>query len=154
MKQSDREQKLQAIIETEKLLNEIQDVDVLLERLLTEARGIVRADAGSIYVIEGDNLKIKYAQNDTQLRKMSSGDKLPYVAFSFPITENTIAGACVVRGEIINIPDAYQIPENSSFHFNKSTDVTRLPYLFNADPAAQNGKWSSSRCTAGYQRPG
>ncbi|MBQ6780066.1 MAG: HD domain-containing protein [Treponema sp.] len=124
MKTSEREQKLQTIIETEKILNEIQDVDVLLERLLTEARGIVRADAGSIYVVDGENLKIKYAQNDTQLRKLDSGDKLPYVAFSFPITNSTIAGSCVVNGEIINIKDAYHIPEGAPYSFNKSTDVT------------------------------
>ena len=55
---SSREQKLQRIIESEKLINEIKDVDVLLERVLSEAREIVNADAGSIYVIEKDNLKI------------------------------------------------------------------------------------------------
>ena len=40
--------KLQKIIEIEKQLGEIQDVDVLLERILTETRKIVNADAGSI----------------------------------------------------------------------------------------------------------
>ena len=45
-----REEKLQRIIESEKTLNEIKDVDVLLERILTEARDIVHADAGSIYM--------------------------------------------------------------------------------------------------------
>ena len=44
--------KLQKVFETEKLLNEIRDTDVLLERILTEARAIANADAGSIYVIE------------------------------------------------------------------------------------------------------
>ena len=41
MKNITREQKLQQIIESEKMLSEIQDVDVLLERILTEARSIV-----------------------------------------------------------------------------------------------------------------
>lgn len=124
MKYSLREQKLQRIIETEKLINEIQDVDVLLERLLTEARAIVRADAGSIYIVEDKYLKIKYAQNDTQQRDLAPGDKMPYVSFSFPITDKSISGYCANHGEIINIKDAYKIPEGTPYAFNKSTDVT------------------------------
>ena len=52
------ETKLEQIIKIEKQLGEIQDVDVLLEKILTETRKIVNADAGSIYVVEGDKLKI------------------------------------------------------------------------------------------------
>ena len=119
-----KEQKLQTIIEMERMLSEIQDMDVLLERILTEARGIVRADAGSIYVVEDNNLKIKYAQNDTQLRKLTPGTKLPYVAFSFPITEKSVAGYCVLSGKILNIRDCYKLPKDVPYSFNKSTDVT------------------------------
>ncbi|MBP5283208.1 MAG: HD domain-containing protein [Treponema sp.] len=121
---SSREQKLQTIIELEKVVNGIQDMDVLLERLLAEARGIVHADAGSIYVIENGNLRIQYAQNDTQLRKLSLGDKLPYVAFSVPITDKSIAGYAAISGNVINIKDCYNIPEGTSYSFNKSTDIT------------------------------
>jgi hypothetical protein len=52
---SEKEKKLQTIVELENKLNEIQDVDVLLERILTETRKIVNADAGSIYVVTGDD---------------------------------------------------------------------------------------------------
>ena len=79
-----KEQKLQGIIEMESKLNEIQDLDILLERILTEARKIVHADAGSIYVVEGTNLRIKHAQNDTQLKSLPEGSKIPYVSFSYP----------------------------------------------------------------------
>ena len=43
---STREQILSGIIETETYLNKIQDVDVLMESILTEARKVVHADAG------------------------------------------------------------------------------------------------------------
>ena len=56
---NERERKYKHIIEIESSLDEIQDVDVLLERILTETRKIVNADAGSIYVVDGNNLKIK-----------------------------------------------------------------------------------------------
>ena len=88
-----REEKLQKIIETEKILNDIQDIDILLEQLLTEARSIVNADAGSIYIWDDTTklLSIKYSQNDTQQKKLEPGQKLPYSFFSFPSTPNSFA---------------------------------------------------------------
>ncbi|MCK9169159.1 MAG: HD domain-containing protein [Treponema sp.] len=117
-----KEQKLQKIIELEKKLGEIQDVDVLLERILTETREIVHADAGSIYVVEGNNLRIKYSQNDTLLRELTPGEKLPYPSFSFPINETSVAGYVAYAMEPVNIKDAYTIPENLPYKFNKQTD--------------------------------
>ena len=38
-------------------LNRIHDLDILLERVLTRARQFVNADAGSIYIREGDRLR-------------------------------------------------------------------------------------------------
>lgn len=118
-----REEKLQRIIESEKLINEIKDVDVLLERILTEAREIVNADAGSIYVIEKDNLKIRYAQNDTQQKKLDLGQKLPFQSFSFPINEKSMCGYCVLTQEMINEPDVYSISEDKKYSFNKNSDL-------------------------------
>ena len=124
MEKATREEKLQRIIESEKMLGEIQDVDVLLERILTEARSIVHADAGSIYVVDSGNLKIKYAQNDTQLKSLAPGDKLPYTFFSFPINEKSIAGYVAYSGQVLNIDDAYEIPSDKPYKFNQTTDKT------------------------------
>ena len=135
--------KLQKVFETEKLLNEIRDTDVLLERILTEARMIANADAGSIYVIEDKQpsavssttytdeenfyknklLRIKYAQNDSQ--KLSKPDaKSPYVYFTVPITKTSIAGYCACTGNILNISDAYNIDGEKPYKFNCSTDIS------------------------------
>ena len=66
MNSTQKEETLRKIIEIEHMLSDIQDMDVLLERILTEARNIVHADAGSIYIVDDDKIKINYAQNDTQ----------------------------------------------------------------------------------------
>lgn len=115
--------KLQKIIEIERQLGEIQDVDVLLEKILTETRKIVNADAGSIYVNEGNMLKIKYGQNDTQLKELAPGDKLPYTCFSFPINKKQICGYVAETGLPLNIKDCYKIPEDKEYKFNKNTDL-------------------------------
>jgi len=117
------EYKLKRIIELEKTINEIKDVDVLLERVLTEARAIVHADAGSIYVVEKDNLKIRYAQNDTQQKRLDLGQKLPFQSFSFPINEKSMCGYCVLTQEMINEPDVYAISKDKKYSFNKSSDL-------------------------------
>ncbi|MCR5494189.1 MAG: HD domain-containing protein [Treponema sp.] len=121
---TDREIKYRHLIELEQKLDEIQDVDVLLEKILTETRSIVNADAGSIYIIEGNNLKIKHAQNDTQLRSLPLGEKLPYLFFSFPISKNSIAGYVAETKETLIINDAYNVPESCPYKFNKQTDLT------------------------------
>lgn len=119
---SNREEKLKKIIELEKVLNEIQDIDVLLERILTEARAIVHADAGSIYVHENGVLKIRYAQNDTQQRKLAPGQKLPFNYFSFKVDEQSICGYAVLTGKIVNVPDVYNM-SGLPFVFNKQSDM-------------------------------
>lgn len=121
---SEKESKLQNIIELELKLDEIKDVDVLLERILSESRKIVNADAGSIYVKHGEKLKIKYAQNDTQLRELPPGEKLPYLFFSFPINKTSIAGYVASTKEALTIDDAYNIPEETPYKFNRQTDLT------------------------------
>ena len=120
----EKESKLQKIIELELKLDEIKDVDVLLERILSESRKIVNADAGSIYVKAGEKLKIKYAQNDTQLKELPPGEKLPYLFFSFPINKTSIAGYVASTKETLTIEDAYNIPEEKPYKFNRQTDLT------------------------------
>ncbi len=116
--------RLEQIVEIAQSLSEIQDIDILLERILTETRKIVNADAGSIYIVEGNNLRIKYGQNDTQLKLLAPGEKLPYTYFSFPIDESSISGYVAKTGCPLNIEDAYKIPEGKPYHFNMETDIT------------------------------
>lgn len=138
-----QEDRLQQIISIEKQLVEIQDVDVLLERILTETRKIVNADAGSIYVVEGNKIKIKYGQNDTHLKELAPGEKLPYTCFSFPINEKQICGYVALTGEPLNIEDCYNIPEEKPYKFNKNTDLTtnyRTKSMYTLPLKMANGK--------------
>lgn len=119
---SDDEKKLRDIISLDSELNKIQDVDILLERILLEARRVVRADAGSIYIKRDDRLVINYAQNDTKQAELPPGQKLIYSVFTVPIASNTISGYCAYTGEIVNIPDAYSISEDAPYGYNPKFD--------------------------------
>jgi HD-GYP domain-containing protein (c-di-GMP phosphodiesterase class II) len=115
-------QKLNMVMKLGVELTEVKDVDMLLERILREARKLVLADAGSIYIKEGDKLKFSYTQNDTQQKKLPPGKKLIYSTFSIPINNQTIAGYVANTGEYLNIPDAYKLRAGLPYSFNKSYD--------------------------------
>jgi HD-GYP domain-containing protein (c-di-GMP phosphodiesterase class II) len=103
-------------------LSEVKDVDVLLERVLLEARQLTNADAGSIYIKEAGKLRLSYTQNDTQQKKLPPGKKLIYSAFSIPINNQTISGYVANTGEAINIPDAYKLTSGLPYSFSSSYD--------------------------------
>jgi len=117
-----RRANLESIIRLDSELNQIQDLDLLLERILLEARRVVHADAGSIYVKDGDKLAIKYSQNDTLQKALPPGQKLVYSVFTIPINEKTLSGYCALTKEILNVKDVYNIPSDSSFSFNTQYD--------------------------------
>ncbi|AGT44857.1 HD domain-containing phosphohydrolase [Treponema pedis] len=117
-----REEILLKIIETEALLHTIQDVDVLLEQILAQARSVVNADAGSIYIAKNGKLIIHYAQNDTLQKELPAGQKPPYVFFDFPINNSTIAGCAANMKKLINVPDVYNIGKDKPYKFGKGTD--------------------------------
>lgn len=115
-------EKLLNVITLDSELNKVKDVDILLERILTEARKVVQADAGSIYIRKGDKLAISYAQNETQQARLPKGEKLIYKFFEVPINTKSISGYVAATGELLNIRDVYELPEDSPFGYNSKYD--------------------------------
>jgi len=121
---------LKKIIDIDSELVQIQDLDLLLERILLEARNVLHADAGSIYVKETvlengekiDKLAVKYSQNDTSQKLLPPGEKLIYSVFSFPISDKTISGYCALTQQLVNIPDAYNLPPGVPYSHGKQFD--------------------------------
>ncbi len=103
-------------------LNSLQDYDLLLEKILLHARTFVNADAGSIYVKEGDELKFSYAQNQALQDNLPAGRKLIYTIFKIPINQHSISGYVAETGKILNIPDVYELPKEAPYGFNKEYD--------------------------------
>ena len=119
-----------SIIEIDSELNKIQDLDLLLERILFEARKVVHADAGSIYVKQSteengavvEKLSIKYAQNNTLQKLLPPGQKIIYSIFSVLINEKSISGYAAYTGKTVNVPDMYNIPSDAPYSFNSTFD--------------------------------
>jgi Response regulator containing a CheY-like receiver domain and an HD-GYP domain len=110
------------ILQIDSELSRIQDVDILLERILGEARHVLNAEAGTIYVREGDQLVFKYTQNATFEKKLPPGHKLPLSNMRIPIDESRMAGYAAFHRMALRIDDAYAIPPDKPYKFNPSFD--------------------------------
>ncbi|MFC1828151.1 HD domain-containing phosphohydrolase [Thermodesulfobacteriota bacterium] len=103
-------------------LNQVRDLDILMERVLKDAREFVHADAGSIYIRDEDSLLFTYTQNDTLQKRLPPGEKLIYSTFTLPIDKKSIAGYVATTGELLNLPDVYQISAAAPYQFGKKYD--------------------------------
>jgi HD-GYP domain-containing protein (c-di-GMP phosphodiesterase class II) len=116
--------RLEKIIELGNMMTELNDTDVLMENILTEARRLCNCDAGSIYRCEDGKLVFSYTQNDTQQKLLPPGKKLIYNSFRMDINERSIAGYVALHSEVLNIRNAYQLDPGLSYGFNKEYDKT------------------------------
>ena len=114
--------KLKEMLRISSEFSNIKDIDILLERILSEARNSVNADAGTIYTKEHDLLHFSHAQNNTLQKRLPKGEKLLYKSFSILIDEYSIAGYVASTGEILNIPDVSKISEDRPYSFDPEFD--------------------------------
>jgi hypothetical protein len=115
-------EKLDALIRLSIDLGQSKDLDILMERILTEARRFVNADAGSIYLRDHGTLIFSYTQNDTLQKRLPPDEKLAYSNFTIPINEDSIAGFVAKTGKLVNISDVSKLPATVPYHFNRSFD--------------------------------
>jgi HD-GYP domain-containing protein (c-di-GMP phosphodiesterase class II) len=88
----------------------------LLGLILEKLRFVTDADAGSIYVVEGDEgppqdrmLRFKVSQNDSV--------NMDFAEFTLPVSPQSIVGCCVLERSVINIPDLYRLDQNNPWGF-------------------------------------
>ncbi|MEY4225585.1 MAG: hypothetical protein RL190_342 [Actinomycetota bacterium] len=103
-------------------LSRIHDFHLLMERILTEARALSGADAGTIYTREGDALRFAFSQNDT-LEQPGKHSTTRFSSLVVPVSARSIAGWSAMSGEIVNVPDAYAIDPSAPYGFDRSYDA-------------------------------
>jgi response regulator RpfG family c-di-GMP phosphodiesterase len=116
------EEKIETLTHLVIELNQVRDLDILMEHILTQARRFVNADAGSIYIAEDGTLQFTYTQNDTLQKRLAKGEKLIYSTFKLPINEQSIAGYVAATGRPLNISDVYRIDSVAPYRFSKEFD--------------------------------
>ena len=102
-------------------LSEIQDLNILMDHILSEARRLVHAESGAILTRDHDDLVVRYRQNDA-LNKGGRSTGSIADGLRIPLSANSISGRVSLTGEYINVEDVYQIPEDAGFRFLTSFD--------------------------------
>ena len=102
-----------------------RDPEKLLQSILEQARTLTQSDAGNLYLVEKDEhgherLRFTLAQNDTL-------PNIPLVQFTLPIDTASIAGYAAYKHQPLVLADAYAIPDNEPYTFNRSFD-NRIGY--------------------------
>jgi HD-GYP domain-containing protein (c-di-GMP phosphodiesterase class II) len=97
-----------------------RDLTTLLETILSQARALTDADAGSLYLVEQPDegpkrLRFKLAQNHSR-------PEIPFVEFTIPLSKASIAGYVATTGDPLVLDDAYQLPPNVEYSINRSLD--------------------------------
>jgi HD-GYP domain-containing protein (c-di-GMP phosphodiesterase class II) len=127
--------KLKRLQEISVAVSAEQNLDRLLSFILTSARELVNADAGSIFV-RIDDIHLKkdatgkddlYESTPYIVMKAAQNDSLefPFREMRLPFDKSSIAGYVALSGVTLNIPDVYKIPAGSGYsHSSKFDEAT------------------------------
>lgn len=93
-------------------LSSEKDINKLLEMILTQARKVSSADAGTLYILNDKALEFAIVQNDTLNVSIGGDGKKPDLP-DVPLFVNNepnhanVSSHVALTGQIINIPDVY-----------------------------------------------
>jgi HD-GYP domain-containing protein (c-di-GMP phosphodiesterase class II) len=120
------EYELDELIDIARALTKERDIKRLLHLILEKARFITGADAGSIYVIEGDAASHSGEPERQMLHfKLTQNDSIRFDSseFKIPVSRSSMAGWVVLERQSIRIADVYQLAADSPFGLDRSFDA-------------------------------
>jgi len=94
---------LQELIDIGIALSTERSMPVILGRILSEARRITRAEAGTLFICEGDQLRFAVTQNDVLEGRPTSAElNSRYRGHAVGVNASSLAGWTALRNEIVN----------------------------------------------------
>jgi diguanylate cyclase (GGDEF)-like protein len=117
------------------------DLSTLLDRILTEARRFTRAEAGTLFLREGDYLRFTVVANDVLARRVGEREMRQQLhAQPLKLSIPSVAGYVAKTGNLVNLRDAYDLAPG-------------LPYVFNPDWDQRNNYRTRSMLVVPLQEP-
>ncbi|MEO7037016.1 MAG: HD domain-containing phosphohydrolase [Polyangiaceae bacterium] len=109
------------LLEIARALTTEREIDKLLNLILEKSRFITAADAGSMYVVHGDDPSLARRQLHF---KLSQNDSVSFDSreFAMPISARSMAGYVTLEQKTLSIEDVYDMPPGSPFGFDRSFD--------------------------------
>jgi diguanylate cyclase (GGDEF)-like protein len=121
---ADGEQVLDELIDIGIALASERDLYALLERILEAARRFTRAEAGTLFLREGDRLRFAVVQNDGVGPKLGQPElQQRFEAEPLRLSEPSLAGHVAQTGEVVNVADAHALGGHQTRAFNQRFDA-------------------------------
>lgn len=121
---ADREQVLDEVLEIGLAVASERDLYALLDRILEAARRFTRAEAGTLFLRDGDRLRFAVVQNDLVERKLARPElQQRFEAEPLRLSEPSLAGHVAQTGEVVNVADAHAIGVHQTRAFNERFDA-------------------------------
>jgi len=123
-----QDERIHKLLKIGTALSSEEELDTLLEMIVTEAKALTNADGGTLYLVDDHHLRFKVVQNDSLGIKMGgtagemTWDPLPMYLEDGSLNMKMVAVMCALTAKIINIPDVYEA-EGFSFEGTKKFDA-------------------------------
>ena len=125
MKNFSNSNKLSKLIDIGISLSKEKNINILLEKILNEARVLSNSDGGTVYLISNENQKLSFEIMQTEsLDIRFGGSAEPVPDYIYPVklynedgtkNLNNVSAVCALKGKTINIKNAY---ENDNYDFS------------------------------------
>ncbi len=90
------------------------DLYSLLTRIIEEAKGLLKAEKGTLYLVDHETMELYFHVTDAEQLK----------EIRIPVNETSISGYVALTSQPLNLPDVYRISPDSPYKFNKRVDRT------------------------------
>lgn len=107
-------------LEASAKFQQCRDRQQMLEKVLEELRTLTAAQAGSLYMVEGDKLRFVAVQNDVLYASEIARHLLGQ---TMVISGDSLAGFVATTGEVMNIPDIRSLSAGAPFRINRDFDA-------------------------------
>src|SRR5215510_2884019 len=119
----DRSLLLKELIQIGIGLTSERELASLPARILTEARRLTHAEAGTLYLRDDDRLQFAVVQNDLLERRLGEREMRELFQSELPLSERSLAAYVARSGDILRLSDAYDIPTDRPYAFNPAVDA-------------------------------
>ena len=100
-----------------------EGLEAVLERVLAKARRFTRAEAGTVFVRDGNTLHFAVVQNEALARRLGEQEmRRRLQGEPLEMSQQSVTGYVGLTGRALNVHDAYRIPSEQPYRFNRAFD--------------------------------
>ncbi|CAK7070282.1 MAG: Ribonuclease BN [Desulfovibrio sp.] len=103
-------------------IGQYREESVILDMILKKTREVTFADAGTVFLLDDNELVFSYTHNDS-LFPVNESSKYAYASLRLPLTVESIAGYTAVTGKSLNLPEVRDLSPELPYKFNDSFDI-------------------------------